>query len=1022
MQRSLYSIYNFLTVCWKAVFLYSLFCVSSIQAQQYGFLNYTTDNGLAQSQVTGMCQDNNGYLWFSTYGGISRFDGIEFENYGTNDGLLNNQVHTLYKGRDGKIWFGGMGGFSQLYNGKIKSFALKNDLSQSIIISICEDKENTAWLLFDNTALMRIKNGKQKSYIIPDSTVTESRNCVVDNDGKILVSTNKGIYAFDPKTELFSYDKRFGEFNFSFITISNKQYAVSTFGDGVFIYNDKKQSRHLDASNGLSDDAVRHLFYDEESNLWISTISGVSVLENGKITRFNVQNGLSNNNIRFTAQDNEGNIWFGTDGKGVIKFTGRKILNFTAVDGLSGDLIMSILQEPNGTFWFGTYNDGITKLENGKYTHYNDADGISNNIIWSLARTPDGKIWMGTSIGLTMYDGKKFSTYYTEDGLLSNKITSLFCDEKGILWIGTKNGLNTFDGRNFKSYNKEFGISGSNIRCIVKDEKGFLWLAGSAGLLRFDGKKSKLFRFNETIEDNTVYSIKFDKYQNLWLGTQKGLFLFKDEKFIELGKREDAFTGNVNFLIDDDDFIWVGTNNGIFELNLEKFYSDDTVIVRSFDKNEGLKGRETNMNAAYKDAYNNLWFGTDGGLVRIGKDRNQSKTKRNPFIHITDVKIFFETPNWNKLSGDSINDFGFPSSARVKYNLNHFTFYFTGISLTQPQKLRYRFMLEGFDQDYLPLTETRYVTYSNLAPGDYTFKVIAQNANGLWSDQPSMFKFTVVAPFWKTWWFYSLCAFVFVASIIALWRFRLGQLKRKSQTMQLYYKSKLLALEQQSLNASMNRHFIFNSLNSIQYYINKQDKLEANRYLTNFAKLIRKNLDSSISSDLISLNEELERITLYLSLENMRFKDRFTYEIIIDPRIQPEKVMIPPMLFQPYIENSIWHGILPKEEMGHIKVNIYPNEKDADLVIIEITDDGIGLSNSLKNKVDTGSTHVSRGIEITSGRLGLLKKMTNQNLEIIGPEDITDASGKITGTSVRLIISVKIQPNTENSPEKLFEN
>jgi two-component sensor histidine kinase len=332
-------------------------------------------------------------------------------------------------------------------------------------------------------------------------------------------------------------------------------------------------------------------------------------------------------------------------------------------------------------------------------------------------------------------------------------------------------------------------------------------------------------------------------------------------------------------------------------------------------------------------------------------------------------------------------------------------------------------MLEGFDPTWLPITETRYVTYSNLPPGLYKFKVMAQNANGLWSDKPATFEFFIVAPFWKTWWFYTICACVAMMIIYFLWQFRLKQLKRKNQTMQLFYKSKLLSLEQQSLNASMNRHFIFNSLNSIQYYINKQDKLEANKYLTNFAKLIRKNLDSSISGDLHPLSEEIERIKLYLSLETMRFKDRFDFEINVAPDLNPDTILIPPMLFQPYIENSIWHGILPKEGYkGHIKINITSKTSDNQLVVIEILDDGIGISTSLKNKVDTGSTHISRGIEITSGRLSLLKKMTNQNLEIIGPNDITDASGKTTGTVVKLIISVKFPVKAENFQDKVYEN
>lgn len=1002
----------------KAAIVCGLCCWYPANAQQYGFLNFTTDNGLAQSQVTGMCQDNFGYLWFSTYGGVSRFDGTEFSNYTTTNGLFNNQVHSIFKDEKGRIWFGCMGGYSVFDNGAFTSYSFKEELSQSNIVAFKEKPAGSYWILFDNNSLVNVRGGKSTTYTNNDTSITESRSMTLGNDNALYIATSKGVVKFDLASKEFSHEKAFGEINCSDIVLNNDRFAVATYGDGIFIYNSrKKMLRQLTTKNKLVVDAVRHLFYDRENNLWASSINGVSLIDDSfNITNFTTDNGLSYNNIRFTAQDNEGNIWFGTNGKGILKFTGKSVLNYPII-------VMSILQESNGMYWFATYSDGVYSFKDGVFTRYDDEKGLANNIVWSLAQTPDKRIWMGTSQGLSVYDPVtgKIKSYYTTDGLLADKITSLYVDRGGKLWIGSRHGLNSFYDNKFESYDQQLGITGGNIRCIVPDKKGHLWLAGSAGLFRFDGKKAQLYKYNPKIEDNTVYCLRFDDHDNLWVGTQEGLYLFKDNTFNIVGNNISEISGNVNFIMDDKEKMWFGTNNGIFELNLKDYYDRDTTIVRSYGRNEGLNGRETNLNAVYKDRANNLWFGTDGGLVKIGKKRFQVDSKSLPFVHIDNVEIFFEKPDWKKITKDSLNDFGFPAYARVRYNQNHFTFYFTGISHTQPQKIKYRFMLEGFDADWLPVTETRYVTYSNLPPGSYKFKVMAQNANGLWSREPASFEFFIIAPYWKTWWFYSLCAFAFVLILIGLWRLRLSQIKRKNLTMQLYYKSKLLSLEQQSLNASMNRHFIFNSLNSIQYYINKQDKLEANRYLTNFAKLIRKNLDSSISSDLIPLAEELDRIKLYLSLETMRFKDRFEYQVNINENIDPESIMIPPMLFQPYIENSIWHGILPKEEMGVIIISIYPNPADAALVNIEIVDDGIGLSTSLNAKIDTGSTHISRGIEITSGRLSLLKKMTNQNLEIIGPMDITDPSGKITGTLVKLVISVKIPVKDEKSEDNLYE-
>ena len=223
---------------------------------------------------------------------------------------------------------------------------------------------------------------------------------------------------------------------------------------------------------------------------------------------------------------------------------------------------------------------------------------------------------------------------------------------------------------------------------------------------------------------------------------------------------------------------------------------------------------------------------------------------------------------------------------------------------------------------------------------------------------------------------------------------------RKIQTERLEDKSKMLALEQQSLNASMNRHFIFNALNSIQYYINRQDKLAANMYLSRFAKLIRKNLDSS-QSELTSLGEELERLELYLELEHMRFKDKFDYKINIDPGLDADVIKVPAMILQPYVENSIWHGILPMDREGRIKIDVTTSNG---AYVLAIEDNGIGIDASIKNKSNNGSAYMSKGMRINQGRIELLRKLTERNIEVRGPYQLENDDGISKGTRVEIVM------------------
>ena len=297
------------------------------------------------------------------------------------------------------------------------------------------------------------------------------------------------------------------------------------------------------------------------------------------------------------------------------------------------------------------------------------------------------------------------------------------------------------------------------------------------------------------------------------------------------------------------------------------------------------------------------------------------------------------------------------------------------------------------------------MTYANLPFGEFNFLVKARVSEEKWSD-PKSFSFVINPPYWRTNWFYSLCVTFVLLISYSIYRWRTSIIERKRQTQQLEYKSKLMGLELQSLNASMNRHFIFNALNSIQYYINRQDRVSANRYLSSFAKLIRKNLDSTTArNNMVSLSEEIERLSLYLSLENMRFQDKFEYELNINPEIDVETYNVPSMLLQPFIENAIWHGILPSKKKGKITISIVIDESDS--LVFSIEDNGIGVEVSKDKKAESGQIHESKGVRITSGRISLLQKITNENIFIKGPLEVKDDNDNVKGTRVEIMLSKK---------------
>ncbi|MGD1847453.1 MAG: two-component regulator propeller domain-containing protein [Salibacteraceae bacterium] len=979
-------------------------------AQQYNFISYSIEEGLAQSQVQAMYQDQKGYLWIGTYGGVSRFDGLNFTNFSTDDGLLYNQVNAITEDVNGTLWLGSLGGLMQFDGTRFITYPFLENLSDNFIYDLSSSADGGLWLAIERGGLAYFKDGQFKHYHEADGLPHEHiRTLYCDDENLLWFGSRRGL-GYLQNGEISIVDHPIlATASISDITRDRKgNFWICTFGDGVFRFDGNNFTQYS-LPDGMLSNTIRSANEDAQGNLWFSTKAGAIRYDGKQFTNFTQEDGLPDQNLKVMLTDQEGNLWIGTDGAGICRYSGEAFVSFTNKEGLTNNKIMAIAEDHLGNYWFSTYGNGACKYwvdANGEeqVEVFSTENGLPNNTVWSIYHDSKNRMWFGTSGGLAWYEDGAFQTINTTPGQPFRNVKSIFEDQEGKLWFSTTDGVIILEGDSF-TYHEEFlGQELINVRDVLEDQNGSIWVATNDGVLQLNGNEVQLYSEAAGLSNDIVYSLELDAQSQLWAATSNGLSFFDGDSIIVLRVGNDFNSNSINFMVaDNQNQLWLGTNNGIYQLDIDAFKQSRTAKFVHYTRSDGVTSLECNLNATYLDKQNKLWFGTTAGAIRYDPDKRQGFDTNIPVIHITGLRLLLQKTDWSANAEGISSSTGLPTNLNLYYNQNHLTFDYIGIQLHNPGRVAYQYKLVGFDEDWLPMTNATFATYSNLSDGDYSFVVRASNGVGGWTESPATFSFYIAPPFWKTWWFFTICSLFLIGIGFGLFKWLEGIRKRKKETQQLVYSSRMMKLEQQTLNASMNRHFIFNALNSIQYYINSQDRLAANMYLSNFAELIRKNLDSSQTAT-VCLAEELERLRLYLTLEHMRFTDKFEYQIDVDRSIDAERVMIPAMLLQPYVENSIWHGILPKAEKGTISISIDRYEQDGISFVIE--DDGIGINTSRRNKKDFDQGHISKGMQITEGRINLMQKMSNREVFVKGPYEIHDSGNYPKGTRVEIVLPI----------------
>ena len=818
----------------RLVFIFLLICVQTISlfSQQYNIKAYTTKEGLAQSYINHISRDSKGYLWMSTQGGISRFDGKKFKTFTSKEGLPGSDITYSCEDKEGNIWIATNGyGVSKFNGSSFKTYNSKNGLKNDVVYCIFPDSKNNIW--FATFGGITKFDGKKFTTLTKNDGLPTNEFFTVEEDkfGNIWFGTRGyGLVKYDGKkfTTFTSKDGLSDETIFSLYNDNNGRLWIGTASGGVCI-REGEQIRHLSIPNAETEfiGAIRE---DKYGNIWLATDHQLIKYANGKITYFREENGLTSNSILSLGIDMEGNLWVGTD-NGVDLFKNEAFVTYTDNEKLSNNKATAVLQDSRGNLLIGTSGGGITVFSEGEVYNLNHIPQVSNSKILCFYEDSKGNIWFGADswkYGAVMLEYKNNQYQFGKNiNTVNNKkfssVTSILEDKFGNIWIAVYgSGVVVIKENEVVHYNEKNIFPKNDIMTMMKDSKQNIWISiNQEGVIKYDYKTFKTYSTKNGLGDNTVYSMAEAKNGDLIFGNyENGITVFNGRSF-QTYTMEDGLCSNLAqaLICDQSGYIWIGTDKGINKIRLGK--DGRLESVKYYNEANGLKGLEINQNAFYIDNKNYLWIGTINGLTKYDS-KFDYLNETPPSLVFNDIKLNFQTPDWKKLGIDVDSKTHLPIELVLNHRQNHLSFDFQAITT---DNVKYQYILEGLDNDWTPLTEKTEAVYANIPPGEYTFRVKAINSDGTWSKEELTYKVTILPPYWQTWWFRISIFVLILLIVIAIFRWRTAQLAKEKKILEIKVQERTVELSHANSQLSV---AIEDIKDSIHYAKRIQDSILPN--------------------------------------------------------------------------------------------------------------------------------------------------------------------------------------------------
>lgn len=799
-------------------FLMSAFFASQAQFH-YSIRNYKAVDGLPQSQVNIILEDKNGYLWIGTEGGgLARFDGREFKVFTTLDGLLSNIVSYLKLDERDHLWIVHPRGLTMFDGVKFKTYLQPGGVSSTKRIRRAFEVKDTVFFLTAPGLIGKIYNDSVHYWAKPlKERVLVSYSHITPDKTVLLYLSDSSFYVTGDKPYAFRHNEHF---NRVYGLMFNYRKDVWIRTDSGFFVVDYKKKTFKKKDFPISDAVV---FYDSLNDIFWARNGDLLLKETitaeGKV---NADTVLQDVNIRQILVDSEGNTWLASSGSGLFKYF---IQDFDRCSSDQMRAVMALHVDRSGATWIGSSGKGLIKMKKGKISSYYDKHDPYKNDVVRIEESPTGEIWVATTYGLAHYlaDADKFKWYTRDDGLSNaSLIGGIQFDKKGGLWIGTQSGgLNFFDGKAFQAYTTKHGLTSNTINSLYYSKYyDKLFIGNEFGISSFHGGKAK--RLPLVDFDNTaVLSINSYRDSLLLVGSGgAGVAVYNPRtshrKMISthVGLPSDF----VYFVTaDSEDYIWIGTEKGISRIRLDKKL--DIIENLHYDYDNGLTGVETNQNAFFisNDA---RYFGLIDGLYQF----NELPNYASPFkLHLTDVEILYGQYSAREHSEGEDGFFRIPQNLKLPPDHNHITFSFNKVHKRYPKSIKYKYFLENFDKRWSQPSSVNQVTYSNVPPGEYVFRVKSTDHKGAWSNDELVYPFTIKAPFYQT------TAFIIGAIILAVGAITLiFYLRVKQRINHVMMLERIRAKEQETLRKEIARDFHDEMGNQLTRIINYVSLLKLN--------------------------------------------------------------------------------------------------------------------------------------------------------------------------------------------------
>ena len=956
-----------LVICLLILLSYSSF------SQEYSYAHYDVKDGLAGSNVYCITQDKQGFIWMGTEGGVSRFDGTHFTNFNLEDGLPDIEVLQIFADSRGRVW---MGPFSKsvcyYFNGKIHNQdndpLLKQIHVRSNVQNFAEDKDGNILLQEPSVFHLVTAAGEVKEFDSIDGRTINSSAIAKGPDGNFLVQDSGVVYRF--AGERFTH---FFDFNFSrwlytpnFVSLSPQLMAWKS---GVFMYRfvSLKQNRSFDFNSEKY--TTRHVNFSlvGDSLVYRNSARGTTEfnLFTGSIRQFEL-----NAKISRTFRDDEGNMWFTSLGQGIFRLYTENIRNMRLFTKKGIKCGVFFIRRLENELVVGAGNGMVFRYNLPSFKDAGSYEAVPNEVdeVRFVEKMKDGHLLIGTSTIMV----KDHLKHIAANELSYSMKTGCMKNDSEVL-AGGRIGVCLFSVKDFRKRDTIFRERAT----VVYRSSGTIYIGTINGLYVMEAGSSPVYWGDkDPLFQKRISAVVEGQDSTLWIATYGGGIIgWKNGRRVATLTRKQGLSSDLcGVLYLQDNVLWVGTDKGLNKVET----GTPGYPVTIYTANDGLSSDI--INAIYVDSAM-VYVGTPAGLSFFNADHVSSSAGCR-LVMLSAISA----------GRDRLAD---TAALQLSYTGNNIRFEYAGISYKSAENIFYRYRLLGLDSTW-KTTKESFLDYPTLPSGDYELQLVAVNKFGVESSRQCV-RFSVATPYWKTIWFDVLALLV---CVVLTWLFvtlRIKRLRRRQAEKEELYK-RLAETEHMALQSQMNPHFIFNCLNSIQQYIFDQDIFAANKYITGFAKLIRATLHNS-SRPSISLAEEIDYLSAYLSLEKLRFKEKMDYTVEVASALRGdlENIQIPPMLIQPYVENSMRHGLRHKTGGGgYIRIHIEP---EGDKLKFIIEDNGIGREQAARYKTREHIEYQSKGMSLTADRIRLINTASGDSIRV-EVLDITDTHGRAGGTRV----------------------